>query len=139
MTAQHRLSEDLYPGSEDEFLKPYAIKSEIRLPNKAAIEIGATRLNIGVLNRGIDWSCMQYLHWTIWDRTSSTNSLSNSSVKERLYLVVFAPISIAALFGSLNLTFMAYGFKNSSSDPGYRSSDRRLLCRHSRPELQMVN
>jgi hypothetical protein len=56
--------------------------------------------------------------WTIWTVTSSTKSLSNSSVKERLYLVVFAPISIAALFGSLNLTFMAYGFKTHPPIPG---------------------
>lgn len=53
------------------------------------------------------------LIWTIWVAVPPPSSYKSSSVtiRERLYLMLFAPISVVALFGCLNLTFMAYGFK----------------------------
>lgn len=49
--------------------------------------------------------------WTIWMFSRSTEEASPSTVRERLCLTVFAPISVVALFSCLNLTFMAYGAK----------------------------
>ena len=49
------------------------------------------------------------LIWTIWASVASEKKVSSSSsIKERLCLVLFAPIAVAALFSCLNLTFMAY-------------------------------
>ncbi len=50
--------------------------------------------------------------WTIWAMVPPLKSETRaSSLKERFCLLIFAPVSVIALFCSLNLTFMAYGFK----------------------------
>lgn len=55
------------------------------------------------------------LIWSIWVVAPPLNSgIGNSSIRERLCLLLFAPVSIVALFSCLNLTFMAYGFKSTS-------------------------
>lgn len=52
------------------------------------------------------------LIWTIWVVVlPAAREPSASTIKERLCLALFAPISVVALFSCLNLTFMAYGFK----------------------------
>jgi hypothetical protein len=54
------------------------------------------------------------LIWTIWVTIPPINSeIGNSSVRERIYLLLFAPVSVVALLSCLNLTFMAYSFKTS--------------------------
>jgi len=50
------------------------------------------------------------LIWSIWVFIPSRRK--NPRSPARLYLALFAPISMVALFSSINLTFMAYGFKN---------------------------
>jgi thiol-disulfide isomerase/thioredoxin len=57
------------------------------------------------------------LIWTIWVIVPSrrTNQSGDSRFKERFCLMLFMPISVVALFSCLNLTFMAYGFKNNRS------------------------
>ncbi len=55
------------------------------------------------------------LNWTIWlIAPPLKSSPPRTSLKERLYLMLLAPISIVALFSGLNLTFMAYRFKAPS-------------------------
>lgn len=52
------------------------------------------------------------LIWMIWVTVpAAANASRASSIRERLCLMFFAPISVVALFSCLNLTFMAYGFK----------------------------
>jgi thiol-disulfide isomerase/thioredoxin len=52
------------------------------------------------------------LIWAIWVFVPSPiEDLQTSSIRERVYLALLAPVSIVALFSCLNLTFMAYGFK----------------------------
>lgn len=52
------------------------------------------------------------LIWVIWLLIPpQTMHAERSNRKERIYLALFAPISVVALFSCLNLTFMAYGFK----------------------------
>jgi thiol-disulfide isomerase/thioredoxin len=52
------------------------------------------------------------LIWTIWVVVPPIpNKAIHTTVRERLCLVMFAPIAVVALFSCLNLTFMAYGFK----------------------------
>lgn len=47
--------------------------------------------------------------WTIWVISASEkNVLSHSSVKERLCLLLVAPLAVVALFSCLNLTVMIY-------------------------------
>jgi thiol-disulfide isomerase/thioredoxin len=56
------------------------------------------------------------LMWTIWKTVPpSRQTAPVSAFRERLCLVLFAPISVIALFSGLNLTFMAYGFKLTPS------------------------
>jgi peroxiredoxin len=58
------------------------------------------------------------LIWTIWMIDPAPKNVQRGSpLRERLCLVLFAPISVIALFGALDLTFMAYGFKISHSMP----------------------
>ncbi len=56
--------------------------------------------------------------WTIWlfAPEEKENPLA-SPVKERLFLLLFTPILTAALFGSLNLTFLIYGLKQNRTIP----------------------
>lgn len=49
--------------------------------------------------------------WTIWMLVPSRESATITTLRERLCLTFFAPISVVALFSCLNLTFMAYGLK----------------------------
>ncbi len=54
------------------------------------------------------------LMWTIWVTTPPiSGGVSNSSARERLCLLLFAPVSVVALFSCLNLTLMAYSVKNN--------------------------
>jgi len=49
------------------------------------------------------------LMWIVWSMTKPvTQKLSPTPVGERLFLTLFAPISVVALFGCLNLTFLVY-------------------------------
>jgi thiol-disulfide isomerase/thioredoxin len=51
--------------------------------------------------------------WAIWVIVPPLRSQPRTStLKERLCLMLFAPISVVAMFSSLNLTFMAYGLKS---------------------------
>jgi thiol-disulfide isomerase/thioredoxin len=60
----------------------------------------------------IGHSC-NILIWAIWVVAPPRNrGISSSSVRERLCLLLFVPVSVVALFSCLNLTFMAYSFKN---------------------------
>ena len=55
------------------------------------------------------------LIWTIWVFAPPSEARSSfSGVSERIFLALFAPVSAVALFGCLNLTFMAYDFKPKS-------------------------
>lgn len=50
--------------------------------------------------------------WTIWATVPpNTDEKPGATIKERLCMILFAPISVVALLSCLNLTFMAYGFK----------------------------
>ena len=54
------------------------------------------------------------LIWAIWVFAPSKGEERNSArLKERLCLLLFAPISVMALFSCLNLTLMAYGVRSS--------------------------
>jgi thiol-disulfide isomerase/thioredoxin len=63
------------------------------------------------------WNCLfthvcNVLIWGIWLYVPVKKlPTSTTSLPERMYLALFAPIGIIALFGSLNLISMAYGFK----------------------------
>lgn len=49
--------------------------------------------------------------WLIWvGFPSKTGDAGTRNFHERLCFAIFAPISVAALFSTLNLTFMVYGF-----------------------------
>ncbi len=63
--------------------------------------------------------------WMIWVFCpSKTKDESRLNMQERLYLTALAPISVIALFSSLNLTFMAYGFKiNNNLSSGLNEGD----------------
>ena len=53
--------------------------------------------------------------WTIWILIpAEEKKLPTSLPGQRVCLLLFVPISVVALFSCLNLTFMAYGFKNHS-------------------------
>lgn len=53
------------------------------------------------------------LIWAIWSSVPTQSLMVPSSpFGERLFLTIFAPISVIALFGCLNLTFMIYNLKN---------------------------
>lgn len=51
------------------------------------------------------------LIWAIWWVIPSETEEPSSPFKERLCLTLFAPICMAALFSSLNLTFLVYNLK----------------------------
>jgi peroxiredoxin len=52
------------------------------------------------------------LIWLIWLLVPpAVVELPASTVRERLFLMLFAPLSVIALFSTLNLTFQVYGFK----------------------------
>lgn len=56
------------------------------------------------------------LIWAIWviaPVRKIKNKLRSSSLSERLCLMLFAPVSIVALFSCLNLTFRAYDLKSN--------------------------
>ncbi len=63
--------------------------------------------------------------WTIWILIPSEEKKAPSSLPgQRVCLLLFAPITVVALFSCLNLTFMAYGFKNHSlSSTGLKIGD----------------
>lgn len=65
------------------------------------------------------------LIWTIWVfAPPEKNKLSISLPGQGVCLLLFVPISVVALFSCLNLTFMAYGFKNHSlSSTGLKIGD----------------
>jgi thiol-disulfide isomerase/thioredoxin len=59
----------------------------------------------------IEHAC-NILIWTIWLIAPPIKRKSSSaSLRERLFLSLFAPIAVVALLSCLNLTFMAYDFK----------------------------
>jgi peroxiredoxin len=72
------------------------------------------------------------LIWAIWMITSNkigrmkSNTHVASNLKERLCLTVFVSFSVVALFGCLNLTFMAYSFK---INPGISTASLQLGSR----------
>ncbi len=51
------------------------------------------------------------LIWVIWVAIPANLEIHSSTFRERLCLLIFAPIAVVALFSCLNLTFMAYSFK----------------------------
>lgn len=54
--------------------------------------------------------------WMIWWLIPSTTEQGHASpFRERLFLMLFAPIAMITLFGCLNLTFMIYHLKSSQS------------------------
>ncbi len=63
--------------------------------------------------------------WMLWTACpSNTKDRSRLNMRERLYLAALAPISVIALFSSLNLTFMAYGFRiNNNLSSGLKEGD----------------
>lgn len=65
------------------------------------------------------------LIWIIWLVFPFEERPSSLSFMERLTITLLAPISVVALFSSLNLTFMAYEFKskNHLSSPGLNLND----------------
>lgn len=52
--------------------------------------------------------------WLIWSIFPAINRSKNLYLKERWCFLWLAPLSVVAVFSCLNLTFMAYGFKNHS-------------------------
>jgi thiol-disulfide isomerase/thioredoxin len=84
----------------------------INYPNWCAACLIAHACNISI------WLISVLVH-------SSASSAPTSFLRERWCLIVFAPISVIALFSSLNLTFMAYGFKvhRNTLSPALRSGD----------------
>lgn len=55
--------------------------------------------------------------WSIWTVAPSKENASAPFRGQELCLMLFAPISVVALFSCLNLTFMAYGFDNQNLLP----------------------
>lgn len=56
-------------------------------------------------------SCNLFI-WVIWMiAPAKKRKTSILAYREKLYLLVFGPIAVVALFGSLNLTLLVYGFK----------------------------
>lgn len=55
------------------------------------------------------------LIWAIWMVPYKLKQPRTSSFRERLCIALFAPLSVIALFSSLNLTFMAYEIKKTRS------------------------
>lgn len=54
------------------------------------------------------------LIWAIWTWGQSAKiETSSASLSERVCLACFVPVAVVALFGTLNLTFMVYGFQLS--------------------------
>jgi len=52
------------------------------------------------------------LIWTIWATVPASSGASPvTMLRERLCLTLFAPLAVIALFSSVNLTLMAYGFE----------------------------
>src|SRR5579883_451984 len=77
---------------------------------------GAVLLAVGMTYAALPNVCIPCLFahichiaiWTIWASIPAEASVAHN-VKERVFLAIFAPFSIVALFSCLNLTFMAYG------------------------------
>lgn len=49
--------------------------------------------------------------WVVWPAETEASETPKRPMRERLYLALCAPVGVIALFSSLNLTFMAYGFR----------------------------
>lgn len=54
--------------------------------------------------------------WTIWVVAPLEVEKSTSPCKERLFLLLFAPVTIMALFSSLNLSFLVYSLKAKNNN-----------------------
>lgn len=98
------------------------------------------------------------LMWTIWAMVPAVKS-EGGGRRERLYMMLFAPVSVVALFSCLNLTFMAYGFKMSRNVPisGLHLGDKAPIfmtktieggyvinfvspgCSHCKEQLEVLN
>jgi thiol-disulfide isomerase/thioredoxin len=55
------------------------------------------------------------LIWILWMIPAEEANAKSSSIQERLFLVLFAPITVVALFSSLNLTFLVYHLKSKQN------------------------
>lgn len=90
------------------------------------------------------------LIWALWSFTQAAKSEPHTWVfRERLYLAFLAPLSAIALFSSLNLTFMAYGFKMNSPLSSFKLGDpvpafamktaKGLTIANDASEIQILN
>lgn len=57
------------------------------------------------------------LIWSLWLVVPSAGEVPGTTVRERLFLALFAPVAVIALFSTLNLTFGVYGFHAPSVAP----------------------
>lgn len=63
--------------------------------------------------------------WILWLLAAQVRSEKPASrFRERLCILLFAPLAVIALFSSLNLTFMAYGFKNKQAIASLQVGDK---------------